>query len=177
MSRFKIVQDYPYSQRKVWQALTDPDLIPLWTATGKGARPIGFSTDPGTRFQFVAKPMPGWNGVVDCEMLEAREPWLLRFTWRGGQRDDVTHVTCRIEPLADGSRLTWEHSGFRGVGGLIICKLLRWVRKKMLKEGIPPVLARLDDNGTLRPANQDPAGPLGTVSPARSETMPKHKLR
>jgi len=37
----------------------------------------------GSRFQLVAKPVPGWRGIVDCEVLEVDEPHLLRYTWRG----------------------------------------------------------------------------------------------
>ena len=82
MTGIRIVRDYPHPPAKVWRAVTDPKLIPLWTATGQGSRPVGFSTEVGTRFQFVAKPRPGWRGIVDCEVLEACEPSLLRFSSR-----------------------------------------------------------------------------------------------
>lgn len=59
MSQIHIVRDYPHSPAKVWRGMTDPDLIPYWTSTGKGARAVGFQPVPGNRFQFVAKPMPG----------------------------------------------------------------------------------------------------------------------
>ena len=36
MSEIRIVRDYPHSPAKVWRALTDPALIPLWTSTGAG---------------------------------------------------------------------------------------------------------------------------------------------
>ena len=80
MTGIHIVCDYPHPPAKVWRAITDPGLIPRWTATGDGARPVGFAPVPGTRFQFVAKPRPGWRGIVDCEVLEAREPSLLRYS-------------------------------------------------------------------------------------------------
>ena len=51
---------------------------------------MGFSPVVGTRFKYVAKPMPGWSGIVECEVLEVREPFLLRYTWLGGEKDDVT---------------------------------------------------------------------------------------
>ena len=54
-----IVCDYPHPPAKVWRAVTDPDLIPLWTATGQGGRPVGFAPVPGIRFQFVARPAAG----------------------------------------------------------------------------------------------------------------------
>jgi uncharacterized protein YndB with AHSA1/START domain len=153
MSEFRIVNEYPHAPAKVWRALTDPALIPLWTSTGKGGRPVGFSAEVGTRFKFVAKPMPGWSGVVECEVLEAREPSLLRYSWLGDAKDDVTQVTYRLEPHGDGTRFTWEHTGFTGIGGLLVSKLLASVRRKMLGVGLPAVLNDIDDDGRLRPGS------------------------
>jgi uncharacterized protein YndB with AHSA1/START domain len=151
VSEFSIVQEYPHPPAKVWRALTDPALIPLWTSTGRGGRPVGFSTAVGTRFKYVAKPMPGWNGIVECEVLEAREPSLLRYSWVGGDKDDVTTVTCRLEPHQGGTRFTWEHTGFTGIGGFLVSRMLASVRRKMLGVGLPAVLDDLDDDGRLRP--------------------------
>jgi uncharacterized protein YndB with AHSA1/START domain len=153
MSEIRIVRDYPYPVSRVWRALTDPDLIPLWTATGAGGRPEGFAPVPGTRFRFVAKPKPGWNGIVNCEVLEAREPALLRYTWTDDGGGDTTEVTYRLESRLEpaGCRFTYEHTGFSGVGGLFMAQLLGRVRRKMLSDGLPAVLADLDDDGRLRP--------------------------
>jgi uncharacterized protein YndB with AHSA1/START domain len=41
MSDIHIVNPYPHPPEKVWRALTDPDLVSLWTSTGKGGRPVG----------------------------------------------------------------------------------------------------------------------------------------
>jgi uncharacterized protein YndB with AHSA1/START domain len=144
MSAYQIVIDYPHPPQKVWRALTDPALIPLWTSQGRGGRPEGFATVVGTRFRYVAKPMPGWNGIVECEVMEVREPSLLRYTWIGGDNDDVTMVTYRIEPHAAGTRFTWDHTGFTGIGGFFVSKMLASVRKKMLGPGLTAVLADLD---------------------------------
>jgi uncharacterized protein YndB with AHSA1/START domain len=152
MTDIRIVRDYPHSPARVWRAVTDPELIPLWTATGQGGRPVGFDTKVGTRFQFVARPRPGWRGIVDCEVLEAREPSLLRFSWIGDEHGETTYVTYRIEPNAGGTRFTYEHTGFTGVGGFLVATLLRSVRKKMLTVGLPAVLADLDDNSADRRA-------------------------
>ena len=51
MSDIRIVRDYPHPVAKVWRAVTDPELIPLWTATGAGGRPEGFTTTVGTKFK------------------------------------------------------------------------------------------------------------------------------
>jgi len=62
MSDIRIVRDYPHPPAKVWRAVTDPALIPLWTATGAGGRPEGFTPAVGSKFRLVAKPKPGWRG-------------------------------------------------------------------------------------------------------------------
>ena len=70
-------------------------------------RPVGgFAPVPGTRFRFVAKPKPGWNGIVNCEVVEAREPTLLRYTWTDDAGGDTTVVTYSLEPAGDGTDVT-----------------------------------------------------------------------
>jgi uncharacterized protein YndB with AHSA1/START domain len=140
VSAIHIVQDYPHPPAKVWRAVTDPELIPLWTATGAGGRPEGFSPAVGTKFRFVAKPKPGWNGIVDCEVLEVHEPSLLRYSWTGAGDDEATEVSYRLEPWAGGTRFRYEHTGFTGLGGVFMAVLLGHVRRKMLRTGLPAVL-------------------------------------
>jgi uncharacterized protein YndB with AHSA1/START domain len=152
-SDIHLVREYPHRPEKLWRLLVDPALIPLWTSTGKGGRPVGFSPVVGTRFQYVAKPMPGWNGIVECEVLEAREPFLLRYTWRGGEKDDLTMVTNQLEPSERGTRFTWDHTGFTGFGGFIVSRVLNRVRTKMMDVGFHAVLNDLDDEGKLRPGS------------------------
>jgi uncharacterized protein YndB with AHSA1/START domain len=154
MASIRIVRDYPYPPATVWRAVTDPDLIPRWTATGAGGRPENFVPVAGTKFRFVAKPKPGWNGIVNCEVLEVREPSVLRYSWADDDGGDVTEVAYRIEPRDGGSRFTYTHTGFTGAGGFVMARLLGSVRKKMLTTGLPAVLATLDDAGAprVRPA-------------------------
>ena len=140
MSDIRIVRNYQHSPVQVWKVLTDPTLIPRWTATGAGGRPEGFEPVVGCKFRFVAKPKPGWNGIVECEVLEVDEPSLLRYSWTGGDGGDVTQVVYRLEPHAGGTRFSYEHTGFTGVGGLFMATLLGRVRRKMLTVGLPAVL-------------------------------------
>lgn len=148
MSEYRVVQEYPYAPEEVWRALTDPEIVPLWTSTGQGGKPVGFAAVVGTRFQFVGKPTIGWDGVVDCEVLEVTESSLLRFTWRGAEDDDLTTLTWRLEAHDGGTRLTCEHMGFTGLRGFLMARLLGLVRKKMLKVGLPAALSKMvgDDN-------------------------------
>lgn len=148
MSNIRIMREYPHPPAKVWRALTDPDVIPLWTSSGRGGRPEGFSPVVGTRFRFVAKPRPGWRGIVECEVLEAREPSLLRYSWVGDENGAVSQVTYRLEPDHSRTRFTFEHAGFRGLGGFLVAKLvLGPVRKKMFDVGLPAALVALDEEG------------------------------
>jgi uncharacterized protein YndB with AHSA1/START domain len=151
VSEIHIVRDYPHSPLKVWRAMTDPDLIPHWTSTGKGAHAVGFRPVAGNRFRFVAKPMPGWRGIVDCEVLEVRERELLRYTWVGAEGEPPSHVLYRLEPTPGGTRFTYHHTGFTGIGGFAMAKLLGSVRARMLTAGVPALLAQLDETGALRP--------------------------
>ena len=86
-------------------------------------------------------------------MLEVREPSLLRYSWIGDAKDDRTEVTCRLEPHDGGTRLTFEHTGFSGIGGFVVSKILASVRKKMLGVGLPAVLDDIDEDGQLRPGS------------------------
>lgn len=153
MSDIHIVRDYPHAPAKVWRALTDPALIPLWTVTGAGGRADDFVPVVGTEFQLVGKPKPGWNGIVDCRVLEVAEGCLLRYSWTDTSSGDVSEVLYRIEPHSGGTRFTYEHTGFTGVGGFLMAQLLGHVRRKMLDVGLPAVLNDLDDTGTLRPGS------------------------
>ena len=81
-----------------------------------------------------------------------RAPRHLRYSWRGDRdSDDVTEVTYHLEPHSSGTRFTWQHTGFSGIGGFAMSTLLSGVRRKMLTVGVPPVLARAHDE---RPAQR-----------------------
>ena len=140
MTRYCVVRDYPHPITEVWQVLTDPALVAQWTTAGQGGRPQGFSPAVGTHFQFVAKPTRVWRGIVDCEVIRADAPHGLSYTWRGDERGETTVVTYYLTETTAGTRFTWEHTGFTGVGGWFMAQLLGSVRRKMLSNGVPRVL-------------------------------------
>lgn len=141
MSEYTITHDYPSPIEDVWAVLTDPRYVARWTTTGRGGRPEGFEPVVGTEFRFVGKPTMGWAGVVYCTVIAVDAPHSLVYTWKGdADADDVTTVTYTLEPTSSGTRFTWHHTGFTGVGGFAMSKLLGHVRRGMLVEGVPPVL-------------------------------------
>jgi uncharacterized protein YndB with AHSA1/START domain len=149
-----IVTSYPHPIEKVWAALTDPSLIPLWTSTGQGAHPEGFEPVVGNRFRYVGKPFPGWDGVVQCEVVEADAPRQLKYSWANHQGDHPTYVTYGLTSTPNGAEFVYDHTGFRGPGGFFMSKLLGRVRRRMLTVGLPPVLDDLTEAGVLRPDSQ-----------------------
>ena len=125
--------------------MTDPALHPL-----VGHAPRGLGPGVGTRFKLVAKPKPGWRGFVECEVLEAREPSVLRYSWVGDEkRPPPMAVTYTLTPHEGGTRLTFEHTGFKGVGGFILAKLMMgpgW--RKIFRSTLPAVLTDLGAGAT-----------------------------
>jgi uncharacterized protein YndB with AHSA1/START domain len=141
MTDIRIVRDYPHPPANVWRALTEPELMGRW-----GMRPEGYLPVVGTRFRLIGKANPGWRGFVECEVLEVREGLMLRYAWDDDGKGPPTQVTYRLEPHAGGTRLTVEHSGFRGVRGFIFAKLIMtpgW--GKVLGTALPALLAELDE--------------------------------
>lgn len=79
------------------------------------------------------------------------EPALLRFSWQDEGGGPVTEIAYWIKARGAGTRFTYDQSGFTGVGGLLMSKILGTVRTKMFTKGLPVVLNDLDDRGDLRP--------------------------
>jgi uncharacterized protein YndB with AHSA1/START domain len=91
---------------KVWRALTDPVLLAEWLLPV-----VGLELEPGAAFTFKAQPQPGWDGIVDCRILEIDAPRKLSYGWVVGGMDTV--VTFTLAPTQSGTRLSLVHSGFK----------------------------------------------------------------
>jgi uncharacterized protein YndB with AHSA1/START domain len=113
---------------RVWRALTDPEILGLWMmeTTAIGAPSVG------QRFQFKTTPAPGFDGIIECEVLEAIPPRRLVYSWAGGtSKTRPTTVSWTLTPAAGGTRLVLEHAGFAGLMGALLRSLMRggWNRK------------------------------------------------
>lgn len=141
MSDVRIVRDYPHAPAKVWRALTDPELIARW-----GMRPEGFSTTVGTRFKFFGTSNRNWRGFIECELLEARPPSRLRYSWIDRDGGEPTFVSWVLEGQAFGTRLHFEHTGFKGVRGLFLATFVMGPgHRKKLGQELPALLTELTD--------------------------------
>jgi uncharacterized protein YndB with AHSA1/START domain len=95
---------------KVWRALTQPWLIEEWLMKND------FAAKVGHRFTFRATPLPGWSGVVNCEVVKLEAPRVLAYRWGNGTESDsglITVVTWTLTPREGGTLLRMEQSGFR----------------------------------------------------------------
>lgn len=91
---------------RVWQYLVDPELLAGWLMRND------FTAEPGARFRFRSSPREGWDGVVECRVIELVEPKRLVYSW---QTDDVpteTVVEIELIPEGEGTRLRLAHRGF-----------------------------------------------------------------
>jgi uncharacterized protein YndB with AHSA1/START domain len=141
MAQYVITREYPYPIQEVWAAVTDPELVAQWTTTGQGGRPDGFVPIAGTQFRFLARPTIGWAGIVYCEVISVDAPHAMHYTWKGEQEShEFSDVRYLLEETSGGTRFTWSHTGFTGVQGFAMSRLLGSVRRKMLTDGLPPVL-------------------------------------
>ncbi len=100
--------DLPHAPQKVWRALTDPVLLAEWLLPV-----IGFTLEPGAAFTFKTQPYPGWDGTVNCRMLEIEAHRKLSYTWVVGDMELTTVVTFTLTPTASGTHLSLVQSGFK----------------------------------------------------------------
>src|SRR5438309_11670978 len=99
---------YPEPIDLVWRAITDSRLLCEWLMEND------FSPVAGARCQFRMKPQPGFNGVIQCEVLEVQPPHRLVYTWDGGGAWGKTTLTWTLERLEKSTKLRLEHRGFSG---------------------------------------------------------------
>jgi uncharacterized protein YndB with AHSA1/START domain len=101
--------ELPHPPSKVWRALTEPALVARWLMD------TDMPPEIGKAFTFRTEPMPWWDGIVHSEILELEPQRRLRYTWKGGPGATKldTVVTWSLVPVAGGTRLELEHSGFR----------------------------------------------------------------
>ena len=98
--------DLRHSPKKVWRALTDPTLLAEWLLPA-----IDFKLEPGAAFTFKTQPYPGWDGTVQCRILEIEEPRRISYAWVVVDLDTV--VTFTLTPTESGTRLSLVQSGFK----------------------------------------------------------------
>ena len=151
----------PYTQEKVWRALTDPKLLGSWFMEN--------SIEPtqGHYFTFRMKPQKGWDGITHCEVISVEPQKYIAYTYQGeatgekalacagihsGTADKLTKgiftrldtvLRFSLEPTCGGTILSMEQSGYKGLKLVIISFIMQMGWKKQLRKRLPKVLERM----------------------------------
>jgi len=96
---------------RVWHALTDSATLSKWMMFKSN----DFKPVVGHAFQF--REAPGWDGFVDCEVVEVEQPHRLSYTWVSEVERNQSHSTMVTWTLSEAeggvTRLHLEQSGFQ----------------------------------------------------------------
>jgi uncharacterized protein YndB with AHSA1/START domain len=106
---------FPHAPETIWKTLTSGELMGRWLHM----TPTGFAAVKGTRFTYQTTPAGAWDGVINCEVLEAVPNQRLTYAWKGGHEGNAgygslldTVVTFTLSKVENGTRLRVVHSGF-----------------------------------------------------------------
>lgn len=151
----------PYSQEKVWEALTDPKLLGSWFMEND-IEPVA-----GHDFTFRMKPQKGWDGITHCHIMDVEPKRRIAYTYRGeatgektlacaGIHSDAadqlakgifakldTVLSFTLEPTCGGTILSLQQSGYKGLKLVIISMVMQWGWKKQLRKKLPKVLEQM----------------------------------
>lgn len=110
-----VVRELRHSPEKVWQAITDPAHLREWAPFDAD----GSLATAGSTVKLTTVGAPGPH-ITETTVVRAEAPSLLEYSW-GDQ-----YLRWRLEPLADGTRLTLWHNIDRrfiawGAAGWQIC--------------------------------------------------------
>ena len=157
----------PHPVDRVWRALTDRRILGSWLMEND------FAPEVGQAFTFRMKPQRGWDGITHCEVIELKPLAQVAYSYRGrasGEKtlacagigserakaavkgifadlDTVLRFAVAPEVACDGSeqtRLTLEHSGFKGVKLVLVSYVMGAGWKKILDRRLPAALASLE---------------------------------
>jgi uncharacterized protein YndB with AHSA1/START domain len=97
-------RELPHAPEKIWRAITESNLIQQWLMQND------FEPTVGRKFNLRSTPVPGWNGVIDCEVLSVEPQRTLSYTWASMGMKSVVTFTLTATPA--GTHLRMEQSGF-----------------------------------------------------------------
>jgi uncharacterized protein YndB with AHSA1/START domain len=100
-----IEREMPHPPEKIWRALTQGALIEEWLMKND------FQPVVGHQFSFRSTPVPGWDGVINSEVLVIEPNSRLSYSW--GTMGTMSMVTWTLTPTKAGTHIRMEQTGFR----------------------------------------------------------------
>jgi uncharacterized protein YndB with AHSA1/START domain len=105
---------FPHAPETIWKALTTAEHMSRWLMV-----PTGFEPVEGKSFTFQTTPARGWDGVIQCQVLEVIPNERFAYAWKSGHESNVgygspldTVVTFTLSKVVEGTRVRLVHSGF-----------------------------------------------------------------
>jgi uncharacterized protein YndB with AHSA1/START domain len=99
-----VERELPHPPEKIWRALTQPHLIAEWLMKND------FKPEVGHHFTLRMDAQPGWDGVIDCQVLLIEPNKTLSYTWGALGLESIVMFT--LTPTDTGTHLRMEQSGF-----------------------------------------------------------------
>jgi len=100
-----IEREMPHPPEKIWRALTQGALIEEWLMKND------FQPVVGHQFSFRSTPVPGWDGIIQSEVLTIEPNSKLSYSW--GTMGTTSLVTWTLTPTKAGTHVRMEQTGFR----------------------------------------------------------------
>jgi uncharacterized protein YndB with AHSA1/START domain len=100
-----IEREMPHPPEKIWRALTQGALIEEWLMKND------FQPVVGHQFSFRSTPVPGWDGIIQSEVLTIEPNSKLSYSW--GTMGTTSLVTWTLTPTKSGTHVRMEQTGFR----------------------------------------------------------------
>jgi uncharacterized protein YndB with AHSA1/START domain len=100
-----VEKEFAHPPQKVWRALTESNLIEQWLMKND------FEPVTGHAFKLRMEPVPGWNGIIDCQVLKVEPFTTLAYTW--GTMGMGSVVTFTLTPTETGTHVHVEQAGFK----------------------------------------------------------------
>ena len=107
MNTKRVTQDvvYPHPVEKVWSALTESNTLAQWLL------PNTFELRVGHHFTFREETyaqQSGWNGLIECEVVEIEPLRRLSYTWSAHPGLPEMLISFTLKPVARGTMLHLE---------------------------------------------------------------------
>ena len=110
MATIKLSHDYPVSKEKIWEYLTNDDLLTSWCLPSKI-----FLLEKGKEFIFQSDPSIFWDGLFKNTILDFSMNTFLSYKCVNENSKLDTVVTWKIIEENNSVKLSLEHSGFRPI--------------------------------------------------------------